>query len=80
MPHGHEPRPGPIEGLRLSARVWKILRRENIRTLDQLKASADQLERFEEIGPKTAQQIRQEIARVTSLAEQTTEGEGPPHP
>ncbi|GEO18807.1 DNA-directed RNA polymerase subunit alpha C-terminal domain-containing protein [Microvirga aerophila] len=74
MPHGQEPRPGPIEGLRLSHRVWEILRRENIQTFDQLKASADRLERFEGIGPKAAQQIRQEIARVTSLEEQ------PPRP
>jgi hypothetical protein len=52
---------GPIPGLRLSTRAWKALQWENITTLDQLRAAADQLERFDRIGPKTAQIIRAEL-------------------
>jgi DNA-directed RNA polymerase alpha subunit len=59
-----EPVPGPIEGLRLSRRAWKVLQQENITTLDQLRAVADRLERFDRIGPKTAQIIRAELARI----------------
>jgi hypothetical protein len=62
-------REGPIPGLRLSTRAWKALQLENITTLDQLRAVADQLERFDRIGPKTAQIIQAELARVTTVAE-----------
>jgi DNA-directed RNA polymerase alpha subunit len=61
-----QPIPGPIEGLRLPARAWTALQRENITTLDQLRAAADRLERFDRIGPKTAQTIRAELARVAA--------------
>ena len=80
MPRDHETSPGPIDGLHLSTRVCRVLRRENIWTLTQLKMSAGRIERFDGIGPKAALAIRQEIARVTSLAEQTTDGEGTHHP
>jgi hypothetical protein len=59
-----EPIPGPIEGLRLPARVWTVLEREHITTLDQLRAAAGRIERFENVGPKTARIIRAELARV----------------
>ena len=59
-----EPVPGPIDGLRLPRRAWKMLQQENITTLDRLKAVADRIERFERIGPKTAQAIRAELTRV----------------
>jgi DNA-directed RNA polymerase alpha subunit len=62
-----EPISGPIVGLRLPARVWKVLRRENITTLDRLRAVADRLDRLEGIGPKTVQTIRAELARVAAL-------------
>ena len=62
-----EPIPGPIDGLRLPTRAWKALQQENITTLDQLRAAADRIERFENIGPKIAQTIRAELARVASL-------------
>jgi DNA-directed RNA polymerase alpha subunit len=59
-----EPVPGPIDGLRLSRRAWKVLQQENIITLGQLRAVADRLERFDRIGSKTAQTIRAELARI----------------
>jgi hypothetical protein len=47
----------------------EALRRENIETLDQLRAVIDRLEQLEGIGPKTARVIRRELARVTSSGE-----------
>jgi hypothetical protein len=70
MSHEDENFLGPIEGLRLPWRVWGVLRRERITTIDQLRAVVDRIERFSDIGPKTAELIRQELARVTSLKEQ----------
>jgi DNA-directed RNA polymerase alpha subunit len=61
-----KPVPGPIEGLRLPARAWTALRRENITTLDRLRAVADRLDRLEGIGAKTAQTIRVELARMAA--------------
>jgi hypothetical protein len=58
---------GPIRGLRLPFEVWKILRRESITTMDRLRAIADQIHTLPGIGPKTAQVIREELARVTAL-------------
>jgi DNA-directed RNA polymerase alpha subunit len=62
-----EPIAGPIEGLRLPARTWKVLREENLTTLDRLRAVADRLDRLEGIGAKTAQTIRAELACVAVL-------------
>jgi hypothetical protein len=59
-----EPVRGPIDGLRLPRRAWKMLQQENITTLDRLKAVAGRIERFERIGPKTARTIRAELTRV----------------
>jgi hypothetical protein len=56
--------PGPIDGLCLPRRAWKVLQREHITTLDQLRAAADRIERFESIGRKTAQAIRSELVRI----------------
>ncbi len=56
--------PGPIDGLRLPRRAWTVLQREHIMTLDQLRAAAGRIERFENIGRKTAQRIRAELARI----------------
>jgi DNA-directed RNA polymerase alpha subunit len=57
---------GPIDGLRLPRRAWKVLERENITSLDQLKAAAARIERVVPgIGRKTAQTIRTELVRVT---------------
>ena len=62
-----EPIPGPIAGLRPPARVWKALQQENITTLGQLRAPADRIEQFENIGRKMAQILRTELARVAPL-------------
>jgi hypothetical protein len=56
---------GPIEGLRLPRRAWKVLQQENIITLDQLRAVAGGIEQvLPGIGCKTAQRIRAELARI----------------
>jgi hypothetical protein len=57
---------GPIRGLRLPLNAWKSLGDEGITTIDGLRAIADRLERCPGIGPKTAQVIREEIARVSA--------------
>jgi hypothetical protein len=41
-----------------------VLRRENITTMSKLRAAANRLEWFEGIGPKIAQAIRAELARI----------------
>jgi hypothetical protein len=56
--------PGPIDGLRLPPQIWAVLQRENIRTLDQLRAVAGRIDRFDGIGAKAAHIIREEIART----------------
>ena len=58
---------GPIGGLRLPWRTWQALRREDITTLHRLRAWVDQLHTIPDIGPKTAQLIREELARAESL-------------
>ena len=57
---------GPISGLRLPRKTWDVLRRHSITTMDEIRAAADRVHRFEGIGPKTARLIREEIARVTA--------------
>jgi hypothetical protein len=59
---------GSIKGLRLPFNAWLALNRAGIITLDQLRARADQIERIDGIGPKTAHAIRQELARVGPAA------------
>ncbi len=82
MEEPHRSRPyetceGPIGGLYLPSNAWEALHRENIGTLDQLRANAGWLELYEGIGPKTAQVIRLELARVAAL-EGNTSDEGQP--
>jgi hypothetical protein len=55
---------GPIKGLCLPRHAWEGLQKHGINTFDQLVAVADRLERLERIGPKTAQVIRKELARI----------------
>ncbi|GEO19416.1 DNA-directed RNA polymerase subunit alpha C-terminal domain-containing protein [Microvirga aerophila] len=76
MPRDEVKVPGFIADLCLPARAWEVLRRENIKTLSQLRAVADQIERFETIGRKTAKVIRAELARKTSPDRQPSD-EGP---
>ena len=66
MPHSgyYEVFTGPIAGLHLPYATWDVLMREGITTLDQLRAVADQIQQFEGIGRKSAQIIREELARV----------------
>ncbi len=67
MPNHFEERwEGPIRGLRLPLIVWKSLEDDGITTLNQLRAVADRLERLPGIGPKTAQVVRKELARVSA--------------
>ena len=55
---------GRIKGLRLPRHAWDGLQKHGINTFDQLVAVAGRLERLERIGPKTAQLIRKELARL----------------
>ena len=64
MPRPYETCEGPIGGLYLPSNAWEALHRENIGTLDQLKANVGWLELYEGFEPKTAQVIRLELARV----------------
>jgi hypothetical protein len=57
---------GPIKDILLPPEAWHILRRENITTLNKLRAVADRLEQFRGIGPRRAQMIRAELARLAS--------------
>ena len=64
MPHFYDTCAGHIEGLYLPPVAWEVLRRENIQTLDQLRANADQLEQFDGISVRIAQVIRLALAYV----------------
>lgn len=56
---------GFIRGLCLPQYAWRALYDAEITTLDQLRAVADQVEQFVPgIGPKMAEVIRQELARI----------------
>jgi hypothetical protein len=61
---------GPISGLHLPLKTWYVLRRQDITTMDELRAVSDRVHRFEGIGPKTAQLIRDEIVRVMAPNQQ----------
>ena len=65
MSYPYETCEGPIGGLYLPFIAWKVLHRENIRTIDRLREVAGRIERFEGIGSKLAQAIRAELARAT---------------
>jgi hypothetical protein len=67
----HCERTGPIRGLRLPHNAWLVLHRENITTIDELRAVADKLKGFEGIGPKTTLAIRVELDRVALLEAQS---------
>jgi hypothetical protein len=47
-----------------------VLRRENIMTLNRLKAVAHRIVQFSGVGVKAAQAVRAELARVALLEEQ----------
>jgi Holliday junction resolvasome RuvABC DNA-binding subunit len=51
----------------LPLNAWNVLHRENITTLPQLIAIADQIERFPGVGAKTALAIRVELGRIALL-------------
>jgi DNA-directed RNA polymerase alpha subunit len=70
MPNQFEERlEGPIKGLRLPYRAWESLKDDGIKTIEQLRAVADQLESLPGIGPKTAKLLRKELARVAAPEE-----------
>ncbi|MFL4991288.1 MAG: hypothetical protein ACJ8DV_08370 [Microvirga sp.] len=71
MPHFYDTCAGPIEGLYLAPIAWEVLRRENIQTLDQLRANAGQLEQFDGISDRMAELIRLALAYVAPFEEQT---------
>jgi hypothetical protein len=53
-----------------------VLRRENIGTLDQLRANADRLEQFEGIEARMAQVIPQALTQFAP-SEEPPSGKGP---
>jgi hypothetical protein len=71
MPHIYDTCSGSIRGLYLLPDAWDVLHRENIETLDQLRASADQLEQFDSNSGRMAQVIRQALTEVGPSEEQT---------
>jgi hypothetical protein len=71
MTHFYDTCAGPIEGLYLPPVAWEVLQRENIQTLDQLRANAHQLEQFDGISVRMAQVIRLALAYATPFEEQT---------
>jgi hypothetical protein len=71
MPHFYDTCAGPIEGLYLAPIAWEVLRRENIQTLDQLRANAGQLEQLDGISDRMAELIRLALAYVAPFEEQT---------
>jgi hypothetical protein len=75
MPHFYDTCAGPIEGLCLPLLAWDVLHRENIDTINQLRAKADQLEQLDGIGSRMAHIIRQELARATAPEEQMSHAE-----
>ncbi|MBL0408386.1 hypothetical protein JKG68_31440 [Microvirga aerilata] len=72
MTHFYDTCAGPIEGLYLPPIAWEVLRRENIQTMDELRANADRLEQFDGLGPGMAQMIRLTLAYVAPFKEQTS--------
>ena len=62
MPHFYDSCAGPIKGLHLPRIAWKMLRREHIETIDQLRANADRLAQLDGIEARTMQAIRQALA------------------
>jgi hypothetical protein len=68
MPLFMTPAQAPLSSI--SAPIaWEVLRRENIQTMDQLRAQADRLEQFDGISDRMAQVIRLALAYGASLAE-----------
>jgi hypothetical protein len=72
MPHFYDTCAGPIEGLYLPPIAWDVLHKENIETMDQLRANADWLEQLDGISVRMAQVIRLALAYVTPFEEQTS--------
>ena len=62
---------GPIRDLRLPLNTWNALHREDITTIDQLRAMADRIHWLPGVGPKTALAIRVELGRVALLEAQS---------
>ena len=71
MPHFYDTCAGPIAVLYLPPIAWEVLQRENIQTMDQLRANADRLEQFDGLGVGMAQVIRQALADITPSDDQT---------
>jgi hypothetical protein len=72
MPHIYDTCAGPIDGLYLPLIAWDGLHKENIQTIDQLRANADWLEQFDGISVGMAQVIRLALAYVAPFEEQTS--------
>jgi len=69
MPQFYDTCAGPIADLYLPPVAWNVLRRENIETLDQLRAHVDRLEQFDGIEARMAQVIRQALTQFAPSEE-----------
>jgi hypothetical protein len=69
MPQFYSTCAGPIEGLYLPPIAWQVLHREDIGTIDQLRAHADRLEQLDGIEARMAQVIRQALAHFAPSEE-----------
>jgi hypothetical protein len=72
MPHIYDTCAGPIEGLYLPLMAWDVLHKENIQTMDQLRANADWLEQFDGVSVRMARVIRLALSYVAPFEEQTS--------
>jgi hypothetical protein len=64
MPRFYDTCAGPIRDLYLPPIAWDVLRRENIGTMDQLRAHADRLEQFDGVETRMAEVIRHALTHV----------------
>jgi hypothetical protein len=69
MPRFYDTCAGPIRDLYLPPIAWAVLRRENIGTMDQLRAHADRLEQFDGIEARMAEVIRHALAHFAPSEE-----------
>ena len=73
MPRFYDTCAGPIRDLYLPPIAWAVLLRENIGTMDQLRAHADRLEQFDGIELRMAEVIRHALAQFAPSEEPSSD-------
>jgi hypothetical protein len=69
MPRFYNTCAGPIRDLYLPPTAWAVLLRENIGTMDRLRAHADRLAQFDGIDVRMAEVIRHALAHFAPSEE-----------